>query len=108
MESLAGPREEDSLQCRALLQLAQILRLQLRLPVASGPRLDKTWVDSIRGSAKPLADIELALRAHVVLCLAEMSERLSLTLLYDEKTRQVRTGDGRVVQPITYDTVIPG
>jgi predicted dehydrogenase len=77
------------------------------LPVASVPRLEKNWFDSIRGSAKPLADIELALRAHVVLCLAEMSERLSLTLLYDEKTRQIRTGDGRVVPPISYDTVIP-
>ena len=68
--------------------------------------LEKNFFESIRGKAKPYADIELAIRAHVVLSLAEMSERLNLTLLYDEKTRKIRTGDGRVVPPITYDTVI--
>ena len=40
--------------------------------------------------------------------LAEMSERMSLTLLFDEKTRAVKTGDGKVVKPISYDTVLPG
>lgn len=69
--------------------------------------LEKNFFDSIRGLAKPVADIELAIRAHVVLCLAEMSERLNLTLLYDEQTRQIKDGYGKVVPPISYDTVIP-
>jgi len=55
----------------------------------------------------PDQPIELAIRAHTVLALAETAERLSLTLLYDEKTRTVKTGDGRVVKPLSYDSVLP-
>jgi hypothetical protein len=36
-----------------------------------------------------------------------MSERLSLTLLFDEKTRTIKTGDGRIVPPISYDSIVP-
>lgn len=75
-------------------------------PVASVPRLEKNWFDCIRNGGTPLANIDLAIRAHTVLCLAEMAERMSLTLLFDEKTRQIRTGDGRVVPPISYDTIL--
>ncbi|MBI3192381.1 MAG: Gfo/Idh/MocA family oxidoreductase, partial [Pedosphaera parvula] len=75
-------------------------------PLATLDALEKNFFDCIRSGATPLANIDLALKAHVVLCLAEMSERLNLTLLYDEKTRKVRTGDGKVVPPISYDTVI--
>lgn len=56
------------------------------------------WVDP---------NIDLAIRAHTVLCLAEMSERLSLTLLFDEKSRRISTGDGRDIAPISYDSMIP-
>lgn len=77
------------------------------LPVASIPRLEKDWFDCIRSGRTPLASIDLALKAHTVLCLAEMSERLSLTLLYDEKTRTIKTGDGKVVSPISYDSIVP-
>jgi predicted dehydrogenase len=71
------------------------------------PTLEKNWFDCIRSGATPFANIDLAIKAHVVLCLSEMSERLSLTLLFDEKTRAIRTGDGKVVPPISYDTMIP-
>jgi predicted dehydrogenase len=71
------------------------------------PRLEKNWFDCIRNGKTPFADIELAIRAHTVLALAETAERLSLTLLYDEKTRTVKTGDGRVVKPLSYDSVLP-
>ena len=77
------------------------------LPVASLSRLEKNWFDCIRSGEKPLADIDLAIKSHVVLCLSEMSERLSLTLLYNEKTRKVTTGDGKVIEPISYDSVTP-
>ena len=53
------------------------------------------------------ADIDLALKSHVVLCLAEMSERLGLMLYFDEKTREVKTGDGKVIPAISYDSIVP-
>jgi hypothetical protein len=37
-----------------------------------------------------------------------MSERLSLMLLFDEKSRKITTGDGKIVPPISYDTAVPG
>ena len=71
------------------------------------PTLEKNWFDCIRNGGTPFANIDLAIRAHVVLCLSEMSERLSLTMLFDEKTRTIKTGDGRIVQPISYGSIIP-
>ena len=76
------------------------------LPVESLSRIEKNWFDCIRSGAAPYANIELAIRVHTCLCLAEMSERLSLTLLFDENTRAIKTGDGRIVPPLSYDTVV--
>lgn len=76
-------------------------------PVAQISKLEKNWFDCIRSGRKPVADVELAIRAHVVLCLAEMSERLNLALLYDAKTRTIKDGYGKTVPAISYDTVIP-
>jgi len=70
-------------------------------------RLEKNFFDCIRSGATPVANVELAIRAHTVLCLAEMSERLGLTLFFDDKARAIKTADGKVIPPITYDTVIP-
>jgi len=69
--------------------------------------LEKNFFDCIRIGQLPVANIELALQTHAVLCMAEMSERLGLTLFYDEKTRSLHTGDGRTVPPLTYDTPVP-
>lgn len=77
------------------------------LPLADLNRHEKNFFDCIRGGATPFAGIELAIRAHVVLALAESSERLGVALFYDEKTRAVTTGGGRPVQPIDYETVVP-
>jgi predicted dehydrogenase len=76
-------------------------------PPGSLPPLEKNWFDCIRTGATPVASIDLAIRAHVVLCLAEMSERLSLTLLFDEKTRKITTGQGKEVKPLSYESVVP-
>lgn len=76
-------------------------------PPGSLPPLEKNWFDCIRSGAKPVADIDLAIRSHAVLCLAEMSERLSLTLLFDGQTRKIRTGEGREVKPLSYESVVP-
>ena len=77
------------------------------LPLADIARHEKNFFDCIRNGGTPFASIELAIRAHVVLALSETSERLGLTLFFDEKTRTVTTGDGKTVQPITYETVVP-
>ncbi len=70
-------------------------------------RLEKHFFDCIRSGKTPVPNVELAVRAQTVLCLAEMSERLGLALFFDPKTRSVKTGDGRVIPPLTYDSVVP-
>ena len=76
-------------------------------PTERIPELEKNFFDCIRSGKMPVANFELALRGHTVLCMAEMSERLGLALFFDEKTRTIKTGDGRVIPPISYDTVVP-
>ena len=76
------------------------------LKLADIPRFEKNWFDSIRNGGTPFGNIDLAIRAHAVLSLAEMAERLSMTLLFDEKTRSIKTGDGRAIKPLSYDTVL--
>lgn len=34
-----------------------------------------------------------------------MAERLKVTCLFDEKTRKIRTGDGKEMKAITYGTL---
>jgi predicted dehydrogenase len=69
--------------------------------------LEKNFFDCVRSGAVPYGNVDLAIRCHTVLCLAEMAERLNLTLLFDEKTRTIKTGDGKVVPPFSYDTAPP-
>jgi predicted dehydrogenase len=76
------------------------------LPVGKVERLQANFFSCIRNGGTPHCDVELAVRANTVLCLAEMSERMGLTLFFDEKTREVKMGNGKVVPPLTYDTVI--
>ena len=66
--------------------------------------LEKNFFDVIRKGGTPFGNIDLALRAHTILALAEMSERLSTTLLFDWKTRKVTSGDGRELKPLSYDS----
>ena len=66
---------------------------------------EKNWFDSIRANKQPNAGIDLAVKVQTVISLAEMSERLKITCLFDEKSRKVSTGDGKPVTPITYGTL---
>ncbi len=66
---------------------------------------EKNWFDCIRSGKEPNADIELAIRVQTVLSLAEMSDRLKTTCLFDEKTRKISDGSGKEIQPITYGTL---
>jgi predicted dehydrogenase len=77
------------------------------LGVADLARLEKNFFDCIRSGGVPWGNIELAIRAHVVICLAEMSERMNLALLFDSESRKVTTGHNQPVAPLDYDTVLP-
>ena len=87
----------------------EIEAADFRGPGGSGDlaRLEKNFFDCIRSGATPVASIDLAIRAHTILCLAEISERLGLMLYFNEKTRKVTTGDGKVVPALSYDTHAP-
>lgn len=69
--------------------------------------LEKDFFDCIRSGQKPVANIDLAIRAQTVLCLAEMSERLGLALFFDADKRRITNASGRTIAPITYDTKLP-
>lgn len=66
---------------------------------------EKNWFDCIRSRKQPNAGIELAIRVQTVISLAEMSERLKITCLFDEKTRKVTSSDGKHVKAITYGSI---
>jgi len=66
---------------------------------------EKNWFDSIRLGKEPNANIDLAVRVQTVISLAEMSERLKITCLFDEKSRKITTGDGKAVPALTYGTL---
>lgn len=76
-------------------------------PVERIERLEKNWFDCIRNGQTPVSNIDLAIRAQTVLCLAEMSERLGLALFFDEQQRAIKAGDGRVIPALSYDTIVP-
>ena len=66
---------------------------------------EKNWFDCIRSGKQPNGDIELAIRVQTVISLAEMSDRLKVACLFDEKTRKITTHGGTEVKPITYGTL---
>jgi predicted dehydrogenase len=70
-------------------------------------RLEKNFFDCIRSGQAPYANVDLAIRVHTILCLAEMSQRLNLSLLFDSETRTIKDGHGNVVKAIDYDSVVP-
>lgn len=66
---------------------------------------EKNWFDSIRNDKEPNANIELGVRAQTVISLAEMSNRMNMMCLFDEKTRRITSPDGKEVAAITYGTL---
>ena len=65
---------------------------------------EKNWFDCIRSGKTPNANIDLAIRVQTVISLAEMSQRLNMTCLFDEKTRKITNGEGKEIPAITYGT----
>jgi len=67
---------------------------------------EKNWFECIRtNNPKTNANIDLATKAQTVISLAEMSQRLNMACMFDEKTRKVTTENGKAVKPITYGTL---
>jgi len=66
---------------------------------------EKNWFDCIRSGKAPNANIDLAIRVQTVISLAEMADRLQTTCLFDEKTRTIKDGSGKVLEAITYGTL---
>jgi predicted dehydrogenase len=66
---------------------------------------EKNWFDSIRANKAPNADIELAIRVQTVISLAEMSDRLKITCLFDEQGRKITDSYGKEIAAITYGTL---
>jgi predicted dehydrogenase len=76
-------------------------------PIESVPEHEKNWFECIRNGKQPNANIDLAIRAQVVISLAEMSNRMNMMCLWDEKERKVRKQDGTEIAAITYGTIEP-
>ena len=76
-------------------------------PVESPALLAKNWFDCIRSGDAPFANIELAIRSHTVICLAEMAERYQQTMLFDPATRTIRDGAGRAIPILSYNVEAP-
>jgi len=66
---------------------------------------EKNWFDSIRSGQPTNANADLAIRVQTVISLAEMSDRLKTTCLFDEKTRKITDAAGKEVAAITYGTL---
>jgi hypothetical protein len=67
--------------------------------------MEKNWFSCIRSGQPPFANIDLAIRVQTVISLCEMSDRLQMSCMFDEKTRKITTMDGREIKPITYGTL---
>jgi predicted dehydrogenase len=66
---------------------------------------EKNWFECIRSGKAPNANIDLAIRVQTVISLAEMSERLKMACLFDEKSRKITDGNGKEVKALTYGSV---
>jgi len=69
------------------------------------PAHHKNWFDCIRSGKAPNANIDLAIKVQTVISLGEMSDRLKTVCLFDENTRKITNGDGKVIPAITYGTL---
>lgn len=65
---------------------------------------ENNWFDCIRSGKEPNGNIDLAIRVQTVVALAEMSERLNVACVFDEKTRKITTESGRELSALSYGT----
>ena len=62
-----------------------------------------TYPDAPLGAI--VSGIDLAVKVQTVISLAEMSERLNIMCLFDEKTRKITDGSGKEVKALTYGSL---
>src|SRR5207342_2802034 len=62
----------------------------------------KNWFECIRSGATPNGSIDLALRVQTIISLAEMSDRLKTTCLFDAGARRIIDGSGSEIAPLTH------
>jgi predicted dehydrogenase len=74
-------------------------------PTEDIPVHEKNWLDCIRTNQQPNANVDLAARVQTVISLGEMSNRLNIACLFDEKTRTITTGDGKKIDALTYGSL---
>jgi predicted dehydrogenase len=74
-------------------------------PTEALPPHEKNWFDSVRANKEGNAGISLAVRVQTVISLAEMSDRLQVACLFDEKTRKITDGNGKELKPLTYGSL---
>jgi predicted dehydrogenase len=66
---------------------------------------EKNWFDCIRSGKTPNANIDLAIRVQTVISLAEISDRLKTTCMFDESSRKITDASGKEIKAITYGTL---
>lgn len=66
---------------------------------------EKNWFDCIRSGKEPNGNIDLAIRVQTVISLSEMSDRMKMTCLFDEKTRKITDGAGKPIPVMTYGSL---
>jgi predicted dehydrogenase len=71
-------------------------------PTEDLPPHEANWFECIRTGKQPNAGIELAVRVQTCISLAEMSDRLKMACLFDEKTRKITNDSGKELAAITY------
>jgi hypothetical protein len=78
-------------------------RLRRGVPLVTAKHARPPHQDfTIRGKAQANCGIDLAVRVQAVISLAEMSDRLNVMCLFDEKTRKVTDGSGKEIKPLSY------
>ena len=76
-------------------------------PYGKIENLHTNFYKCIREGGTPFCNVDLSVRASTVLALAEMSERLGVVCFFDEKTRTIRNGEGKVIPPMDHNTAVP-
>ena len=107
---LAGSANSADLRPETIFaETGEVEAEEYRNPTPYGKieNLHTDFYKCIRNGGTTFCNVDLSVRANTVLCLAEMSERLGVVTFFDEKTRTIRNGEGKVVQPLSYDTVVP-
>jgi predicted dehydrogenase len=100
----------NSVELRPERPYADLVDQEMHENLNPGPDIPAhiaNFFDAIRNDTVSNGNIEVAIRAQTIISLAEMSDRLGEMLFFDEQTRQITTGSGRKIEPITYGTLNP-